>query len=718
MKDSDKFIIRPAGRHILTIGRDLIQDNHAAIVELVKNAYDADSKTVAIRFNVPKKRNCINITVEDFGHGMTRDVVLDKWLVPSTDDKLKRRMSPGGRTMQGRKGVGRYAASILGDDLLLETISEHKKTSVFVEWKEFEKAEFLDDVEILVNTTDTDQSPGTKLTITGNKNHLSVWDEKQIKKLKFELKKLISPVTESLSDASSDCSFSITLNIKGVLDGQDEEIKEIIEPFPVIDLFDYKISGKIHEDGTGTLIYINQKVRNAVTEKIIFDIEAETECGNLDFDIRVYDREPDAIELLIKRGLTHEDGSYFGKKEAKIILNEYNGIGVYRNDFRIRPMGNPDFDWLKLNEQRVQNPSLKIGSNQVIGYVKIESEEISGLEEKSARDGLRENRAYERLKKITLQVITELENRRFNYRKKAGLSRKALKIEKEFEKLFSFADLKKRINFHLNKSGIDKISADNITKIIEENENEKNLLIEDIKQIVAVYQGQATLGKIINVVLHEGRKPLNFFSNQIPNLNFWAQELKENYSTEALDELLPIADKFGVNADLFVKLFGRLDPLAAKKRDNRKTFLLKDSIVGAFLVFENEVLINNIKYEVFCPADLLFKGWKQDIYIILTNLIDNSIFWMLEKKSAEKIIKIDAAAVNGQLSYIDYRDTGPGIEPQLIESGVIYEPEFSTKVGGTGLGLSIAGEAAARNGLELTAFNSETGVYFRLQPLK
>ena len=37
------YKIRPAGRHLFTIGRDLIQDSYAAIVELVKNAYDADS---------------------------------------------------------------------------------------------------------------------------------------------------------------------------------------------------------------------------------------------------------------------------------------------------------------------------------------------------------------------------------------------------------------------------------------------------------------------------------------------------------------------------------------------------------------------------------------------------------------------------------------------------------------------------------------------------
>jgi signal transduction histidine kinase len=68
------------------------------------------------------------------------------------------------------------------------------------------------------------------------------------------------------------------------------------------------------------------------------------------------------------------------------------------------------------------------------------------------------------------------------------------------------------------------------------------------------------------------------------------------------------------------------------------------------------------------------------------------------------------------LDYIDYRDTGPGIEPELIESEVIFEPQFSTKPNGTGLGLAIASEAAERNDLELKAFESEEGAYFRLQP--
>ena len=118
MDQMEEYIIRPAGRHILTIGRDLIQDQSAAIVELVKNAYDADSTDVYITFRVPDDRKSLTIIIEDHGHGMSRDTVINKWLVPSTNDKLERKTTPKGRTMQGRKGVGRYAASILGNDLL------------------------------------------------------------------------------------------------------------------------------------------------------------------------------------------------------------------------------------------------------------------------------------------------------------------------------------------------------------------------------------------------------------------------------------------------------------------------------------------------------------------------------------------------------------------------------------------------------------------------
>ncbi len=715
MESPDVFHIRPAGRHILTIGSDLIQNKYAAVVELVKNAYDADSPDVEINFRGLSNKN-LSIDIVDRGHGMTRDTVINKWLVPSTIDKLYRKNSPGGRVMQGSKGIGRYAASILGDSLSLQTVTKDgEKTEVVVEWKDFEKADFLADVEILVTTSQTSQSHGTTLTITGGMEYLKEWDEPQIKKLRFELRKLIHPVNSELFEIVSDEDFEIFLNFYNFFSDQKGPIAEQIKPFPLLDLYDYRISGTIESEGKGILHYRNQRARNTIDENVDMDLGRPTNCGRLAFDIRVYDRESDAIDQLIKRGLKDERGDYVGRREAINLLNEYNGIGVYRNGFRIRPMGDPGFDWLELDRRRVQIPTRRIGSNQVIGFVLIESEGKSDLIEKSARDGLKENEASSQLTQITRDVITKLETKRYEYRKSAGLSRTSVKIERELEKLFAFEDLKHGVRSKLKKAGVSDETANDVIKAIALKEEENNQLAEGIRQTVAIYQGQATLGKIINVVLHEGRRPLNFFKQQVRNLNFQANKLKANYSEEALAKVLSITDEFGANADVLVELFGRLDPLAAGKRGKKKELNLNKVLKGTFKVFENDLHDSKIIVNITCQEEAIFLAWEQDIYAIMTNLIDNSIYWMNNKQISRKEINV-VVNFNQGLQYIDYRDTGPGIEEHLIESEVIFEPDFSTKPEGTGLGLAIAGEAATRNGLELKAFVSDTGAYFRLQP--
>ena len=711
MNTDTTYKIRPAGRHILTIGRDLIQDNYAAVVELVKNAYDADSPDVHIQFTASPDHSGYSIVVSDHGHGMSREDVINKWMVPSTEDKLNRGESPSGRTLQGSKGVGRYAASILGTDLLLETVTlAGEKTTLRLEWKAFEAAKYLDDVEIFIETTEASGPSGTRLTTNGDDKLFAEWDQERFNKLRFELKKLTSPMSSTLNNDK----FRVTLSVNGF--PKVEEIKETIEPYPFFDLFDYKIAGRVGDDGKGTLTYSSQKARNIPEEQIAFDFGERTGCGELDIDIRVYDREKEAIDSLIKRGFKDESGNYVQNLAARQILNANNGIGVYRNGFRIRPLGDAEFDWLKLNARRIQNPTRCIGSNQAIGSVQIEPYEQSDLMEKSARDGLRENEAFDRLKEITTKVITELEWRRFAYRRKAGLSRSALKVERELERLFSFDELKRGIQTQLIKTKIDKKTADEIIELISRDEENKNKVADTIRQTVAIYQGQATLGKIINVILHEGRKPLNYLKNDIPDLRYWYESYLKTGDSENLEEFMQIADGIGSSVEVFVELFGRLDPLAAKKRAAKKSVLLKKSIQDTLAIFQKEMKSHNISAEIIGYDEFRFFSWSQDISAIFTNLIENSLYWMVEKKVPIRQITIEILTDDDFLIHIDYRDTGPGIEPDLIGSEIIFEPEFSTKPDGTGLGLAIAGEAADRNGLELKAFESEKGAYFRLQP--
>lgn len=150
--------IRPAGRHVLTIGEDLIQDQYAAIVELVKNCYDADSPDAAIIFRNIQEEDCLEIRIEDHGHGMSTRDIINKWLVPSTAYKLESRKSPLGRTMQGRKGIGRYAASILGDDLKLQTVDAAGiETTLYLQWDQLAKCKYLDQIQVPIKTKQTDK---------------------------------------------------------------------------------------------------------------------------------------------------------------------------------------------------------------------------------------------------------------------------------------------------------------------------------------------------------------------------------------------------------------------------------------------------------------------------------------------------------------------------------------------------------------------------------
>src|SRR5262249_31375134 len=107
------------------IGAELISDDVVAVVELVKNAYDADASRVVISFrNVTKPGGSIRIV--DDGTGMDLDTVLGVWMEPGATSKGgDRNMRTAGRRRRvlGEKGVGRFAADKLGRHLELVTRS-------------------------------------------------------------------------------------------------------------------------------------------------------------------------------------------------------------------------------------------------------------------------------------------------------------------------------------------------------------------------------------------------------------------------------------------------------------------------------------------------------------------------------------------------------------------------------------------------------------------
>ena len=89
-----------------------------------------------------------------------------------------------------------------------------------------------------------------------------------------------------------------------------------------------------------------------------------------------------------------------GVREARKLLDSISGVAIYREGFRVRPYGDSENDWLTLDAKRVQNPTMKIGRNQIAGIIMVDDEESSHLIERSSREGLEENGSFRRLQSL------------------------------------------------------------------------------------------------------------------------------------------------------------------------------------------------------------------------------------------------------------------------------------------------------------------------------
>jgi signal transduction histidine kinase len=721
--------IRPAARLLNTIGQDLIKDVYAAIVELVKNAYDADSPDATININYTQETKRLTICVEDHGHGMSNDTVVNKWLVPATDDKLIRKRSPQGRVLQGRKGIGRFAAAILGDRILMETTSEGVTTSLILDFNELANIKYLDEWDIEVFEENTNRPDGTRIEIEKDnleiKDVIDTWNPKQLHKLFVELRSLIAP--EEVYKAAAEQGYKIDHNnfrinlIFGSFPIEEYNNRQLaIKPFPVLDLYDYKISGKVDKDGFAHVIFENRNVPGLSPEpinlKIPLDISAGQKYpGEIFIDLRVYDRDSDSIDKIISRGLKDPDtGEYVGKQEARRILDEYYGVGIYREQFRIRPYGEQSFDWLDLDKKRVQNPSFKIGHNQIIGFVYVRPEEQSGLQEKSARDGLMENGAYFGLITEVSRVINELEGRRFRYREKALKGGRARSIEQEIDLLFDFDDTRIRITRGLDALGIPSSQRANVAAVVDQVlESEKQKKAEyarKIRDTIATYQGQATLGKITHVLLHEGRKHIKYISETVPRVIKWAKALKQQ--PELQDQLDERADKILSHANGLAFLFKKIEPLARTRRSPRQELNLVKEIENTFAIFSSELSSGDITYSIKSQEHLPFLNSNEmDLITVFSNLIENSVFWLNQVNDRTRSIDIQVFSENGRL-IVEYKDNGPGFQGGNLE--LMFEPGYSMKPDGTGLGLALAGEAINRIGGRIEAKHSDEGAVFEL----
>lgn len=718
-----KLTLRPRARIIRTVGDRLISGPIAAIIELIKNSHDADASFVRISFFPPLKKGKGTIIVEDDGHGMSFEDIKDKWMEPATLDKKQRKKSPNGRNMLGSKGIGRFSAARLGNFLTLETVhlsgkkSKRFKTTVKdIDWDVFEKTEYLDEIEFTSQSEETNQKSGTKLTISSLRDE---WTQKYIENLYLELRKMIAP-----DSSNNDNPFDIFLDLSECKESTtgwngtdivDEDTSWRVEPIPLLDACDYKVTGAFDINGhfSGS---IEIKRGGLKPEKIELPAPKLTEpyeasCGEVVVSFYIFDRDKDAIMDMAKRA-NLGDTDY---KKARTMLNDIAGVTIYRDDYRIRPYGDNENDWLNLDKQRVQTPT-RIGHDQVSGYIIVDDEEKSGLTERSSREGFEDGPEFRRLKSlITNLFVKEINAKRSKFRKKIKSDKDgtedSIKQAKVLANLSWVEEILENLPEKNKKSAKEKL-AKKSAKLVR--------YIESIEEKHAILEAKVALGMIVSEVIHEGRTPIHFIKTETTRLIKWWSELfsDKNAKSEKVQETNLIVKGLYENAEKLKDLLDTLSPLSGIKRNKPTKFSPNKLVMDIFYIFRSRINANNIEDAVFNEEGIdEILGYKQDLQPAISNVIDNAIFWLENSETTNPYIHIHILK-EGKNCVFKILNNGPAVPEQYVDN--IFDIGFGLKENGSGLGLPIARETLSRgNGSIEYIDNSQGEVGFEIKfPLK
>src|ERR1700675_4725037 len=191
---------RAKSRLVEILGKHLIKDNTVGLLELVKNAYDADATLVEVSLQNLDNPDRTVISVSDNGEGMTFDTVIGPWLEPAhagkEEQKARAEKSKRGRLPLGEKGIGRFAAHKLGKELVLITRYAGSDSEVVLEidWTPFESHDaYLEDIQLHPETrkpTRFKDRHGTTLIMRHARER---WRRGDLQRLQASLQKLKSP---------------------------------------------------------------------------------------------------------------------------------------------------------------------------------------------------------------------------------------------------------------------------------------------------------------------------------------------------------------------------------------------------------------------------------------------------------------------------------------------------------------------------------------------
>jgi signal transduction histidine kinase len=665
---------QPKARIIKLLGDELITNEVIAMVELVKNSYDADAPEVKITLENVRDPECGRIVIHDNGIGMNLDTILNAWLQPGTDIKKKNREKSERsrifhRPILGEKGVGRFAAQKLGSLITLTTRSKEDKleTSVEVNWKEFERDKLLSEIPVrwirIEPKTFRENQTGTSLEI---RFLAKPWTKEMVSNLAQKLVSLQSPFREERD-------FEITI--------ESEEFPEVAEQakFP-INLFSsavYSLSGTVSDEGIlrATYRFLNPafkqferpfEIRNIdIKEPSDFKSDGSIRkpmCGGLAFRFYVWDLDPLTLRETVSR------------KTYNTYIQPLTGIRIYRDNFRVWPYGEQDNDWLELDIRRVNNPSKCLSNNQIIGLVQISHDTNPALRDKTDREGLIENLEYKDFKNLTLSTINQLEILRRQDKDKVDHLRER-KTGKKFDETIDEID---KMRDKVHKNDHDALYATNINSVEKAHNDYRVNTVEKLYVMAGIGVAALMPAHEVQIQLKDLAPLIESVKKDMTSYGFGGRMMSR---FDSIERIITILSDVSQGA------------LELTKREH-KLIPLRSVVDFSLKIKEPELRRDCIGIEVLEKEKISLKIYSNLVMTAVLNLIDNSIWW-LQRKVDERKIRITIKRDPEMNIMIIVSDNGPGIDPSDLP--FLGEAFYTRKPKGTGLGLFITRRAMEAN---------------------
>ena len=378
------------------LGRDLITSDNIAVLELVKNSYDAHATKVEITITTT------SIKIADNGKGMSLDDILNKWLFVAfsakkdgTEDVSYR--SQFSRRYAGAKGIGRLSCDCLSNNLKLTTKSDESTTTevLYVDWSVFEnnQKEEFDKIKIpheSINATGLFPEGSSTGTVLEFSNLRSSWHKFEILSLKKSLEKMINPF-------SGVDNFRIEI-IAPEFKEQDSIIRNEVDAAKLnFDTLDDRAKGKVTRRESEI---VNGLVRNSISDVLKLKttkIECSLKNGKIyteltDRGVLMYSIEENSTfdlleDVSVNLFYLNRAAKYSFSVSMGVTPVSYGNVFLFRNGFRVLPYGNERDDSWKLDQRAQQGYNRYLGTRDLFGRVDVETSRIDDFKEVSSRDG-------------------------------------------------------------------------------------------------------------------------------------------------------------------------------------------------------------------------------------------------------------------------------------------------------------------------------------------